>query len=527
MKIQHIQNYNFNKYYNRTVIAQGNKPDTEQPQRYVSYPAYYVPFMGGYSLNLAQTVTRLDKLAEKNPQLYPPNIREWLGLVLESFKNTNITLITAHKNYFKGLENCFTLKQVQEKFPEFSDVISSDEVETSPNRESFITKFQKGETEYFDNDEDLAVQLIKLYWGQGFSLTDLSKYSDGCNLYYTMKKLNIPLASRDYGHILKFSDPEYNERLTKEMTEKRIESIEKKKQKLEGEPVYIKQGEMTDREKRKTYKDLEDYYEKNPEKLYEMSDRPKRFFRKHPDEDHTFERVVKKTWSMSGSENIKRALAKFLSKKGLTVDNIINPIQITREQGALMKSFWAQNPWAQKLFSKNMKQAWKIVKRENKTFYPIRTYPTELIKYVEEKAGYKPGTMDVDTKFNPYTGRSYIDRTFETEFIKHTDFQPLGDVMAATYQLAIVDFASTLSKMNIPAKNKSYNELYDFAKMIMIKNINPDSSYKVQTTTESRKDFLLLAVEAAKTHNQDLMDMVTESLDRAFEMSVKIQHILG
>ena len=526
MKIQNIQNYNLNKYYSRTTTKEENKPDLKQQQKYVSYPAaYYMPFAGGYSLNLSQTVAKLDKLAEKNPQLYPPNIREWLGGILKTFDNPKMTLITAHKNYFKekGLDNCFTLKQIQENFPEFEGVISSDDVETNPKRESFITKFHNGETEYFDNDEDLAVQLIKLYWGQGFSLNDLMKYSDGCNLYYTMNKLNIPLASRDYGHILKFSDPEYNERLTKEMAEKHMAAMDKKAQELDGEPVYIKRGPMSDEQKKRISEGLKRYYEENPEKLYQISERQKTFLRENPDEDHTFERVVKKTWCMSGSENIKRALAKFLSKKeGITFDEALNPMQLNIKQSNIMKSFWAENPWAQKLFSKNMKQAWKIVKRENETFYPIRTYPTELIRYVEEKAGYESGVMDVDTKFNPYTGKSYIDKTFEPEFIKHTDFKPMGNIMASTYQLTVIDLASELDKISKSRKNKPYNDLLDLAHMIMMKNINPDSSYKIQTTNESRDDFLLLAVYAAKSGCQDLMDMVTESLDRAFDISLKL-----
>ena len=140
--------------------------------------------------------------------------------------------------------------KIKEKFPEFKDVASVYDVETSANRGSFITKFLNGETEYFDSDEDLTVQLIKLYWGEGFSLNDLKKYSDGCDLYYTMKKLNIPLASRDYGHILKFSDPEYNERLTREMTEKRLAALDRKAQELEGEPVYIKRGPLSDEHKK-------------------------------------------------------------------------------------------------------------------------------------------------------------------------------------------------------------------------------------------------------------------------------------
>ena len=164
-------------------------------------------------------------------------------MILEERNKTKETLISIHKKYFANLKECFSLDEIKAKFPEFKDVISSDNAKISKG--SFIDKFQKGELEFFDNDEDLSVQLIKLYWGEGFSLNDLKKYADGQDLYYTMTKLQIPTANRDYGHVLKFSDPEYNERLTREMTEKRLAALDKKVQMQDGEPIYIKRGPLS------------------------------------------------------------------------------------------------------------------------------------------------------------------------------------------------------------------------------------------------------------------------------------------
>ena len=161
-------------------------------------------------------------------------------------------LFLSTKKYFANLKECFSLDEIKAKFPEFKNVISSDNAKISKG--SFIDKFQKGELEFFDNDEDLSVQLIKLYWGEGFSLNDLKKYADGQDLYYTMTKLQIPTANRDYGHVLKFSDPEYNERLTREMTEKRLAALDRKAQMQDGEPVYIKRGPLSAEHRQKNFR---------------------------------------------------------------------------------------------------------------------------------------------------------------------------------------------------------------------------------------------------------------------------------
>lgn len=44
----------------------------------------------------------------------------------------------------------------------------------------------------------------------------MKRYTGGLDLYHTMTKLQIPRVSKEYGHVLKFSDPKYNEHLTQE-----------------------------------------------------------------------------------------------------------------------------------------------------------------------------------------------------------------------------------------------------------------------------------------------------------------------
>ena len=143
MKINNIQLYNSqNIQRNKNIPSSthlseihNNKPIEVKP---LLTTAQYLAFTGGYSLDLTRTVKQLDKLAEKNSSIYPPNIREWLGMFLEEGNKAKETLISVHKKYFAALKECFTLDEIKAKFPEFKDVISSDEIKISQG--SFVDK---------------------------------------------------------------------------------------------------------------------------------------------------------------------------------------------------------------------------------------------------------------------------------------------------------------------------------------------------------------------------------------------------
>ena len=107
MRITNIQpkltpKYNINNYQTKP-----QKQIQEQP-KYDKLPTtqQYLAFTGGASLNLTETVKRLDILAERNSSIYPPNIREWLELALEEGSKAKETLITVHKKYFSSLRDC-------------------------------------------------------------------------------------------------------------------------------------------------------------------------------------------------------------------------------------------------------------------------------------------------------------------------------------------------------------------------------------------------------------------------------------
>ena len=522
MKIQHITPYNITTHKNIKKRENNNTNYNIQPQLtpQVNLPSTqnYLSFTGGYSLNLAKTIERLDILAQKKSNLYPPNIREWAGMVLESGNKENKTLINIHKKFYENLKDCFSIEEVKKKFPEFKDVLSDKDVEFS--KDSIVHRIKNSELEFFDKDEDISLQLLKLYWGDGFSLNDLKKYANGTDLYHTIKKLNIPTVDRDYGHVLKISDPEYNERLTREMTAKRLASLDRKAQELSGEPVYIKRGPLSAEHKQHISEGLKKFYQENPEKIYEMSARQREFYEQNPEKAKELTRVLKKAWNIFGADRIKSALSKFMKQNGVTDFNPQNdPVNISEQQSKLLKKFWGTNEWARKSFSKNMAHAWKKIKEENETFFTLRTSPTQLIRYIEQKTGVEAGTINANTIYNPFLETSSIDEaSIKLVTTYASKLEGIENVMADTYQIAIFDVVNKLK--DIRKRDKGTEKLLNFATIIIKSNMSKNSGYKVQSTQEAQQDFITLAAIAAEGKNQKLVDIINASLDDAFEMAM-------
>ena len=132
MKIYSIIPYNVKNQYNKGNFKQQTY-NTAPPPNSAQIPStlQYLAFTGGYSMDLGQTIRQLDKLAQKNSSIYPPNIREWAGMIMEEGNKTKDTLISIHKKYFANLKNCFNLNEIKVKFPEFKEVISSRGIKAS------------------------------------------------------------------------------------------------------------------------------------------------------------------------------------------------------------------------------------------------------------------------------------------------------------------------------------------------------------------------------------------------------------
>lgn len=484
----------------------------------------YLAFTGGYSLDLASTIKNLDKLAQKKSNVYPPQIREWAGIILEEGNKTKETLIDIHKKFYENIKDCLSLDEVKKKFPEFKDVASSKNVEAQQG--SFIDDFQKGKLEYFDNDEDLSLQLLKLYWGEGFSINDLRQYSDGKNISYAMKKLNIPLTDPTYGKILKLSDPEYNARLTKEMTAKRMASLDRKAQEATGEPVYIKRGPLSEEHKKHISEGLLKYYENNPEAIYNLSERQKEFYAQNPERAKIMKRVANKAWNIFGADRIKSAMSAFMKKHGIhtfEVSKLENPLEFTKEESKMMKKFWADNDWAKKSYSKNMTFAWKKVKEEQSTIYTIpvgaKLFVKQMIQWADEKLGIKLTEDFFTAKFNPNDPTKHIQNPDINFFSRGFVESRVGGStkLANAYFLAMLNINREISKTDLSKLDKeTANLLRKAAATIKTEIINNKNINKMDTN-ELQTIFNKMNQEFLYSFNQNYYNKFQTHLDKAYE----------
>ena len=345
-------------------------------QQNKTYPmptsAHYLSFMGGSSLDLKRCVANLEVLETQGKTKFPPDIKEAAQQVIEGGNPDNKTLADIHKEKYVLLDDCYGLEDAKGLFDEFSGVLSDTEVDY--RQDSFIAKVKKGEAENFNKDEDLALQLLKLYWAQGFSINDLKDYA-GTNLYHTMLKLNIPLMDRDYAHVLKFSDREYNERLTSKMSQMRMEKADRIAQERDGEPVYIKRGPLSEMHKKHISEGLVRHYAMHPEKYAQMSQRQKDYFNENPQQKELIRGAMLYAWNKTQEgRSIKKHLVKFFKKANIQLDdNVLTGQQekMSKEQQQIFADFWKKNAWARELFSKALKTGWKQVKIDYEQFMQV------------------------------------------------------------------------------------------------------------------------------------------------------------
>ncbi len=513
---------------NETTSVNNNPVQTSKLPALTS--AQYLAFTGGYSLDLASTIKNLDKLAQKKSNVYPPQIREWAGIILEEGNKAKETLIDIHKKFYESLKDCFTLEEAKKKFPEFKDVIPSSGVKFQDG--SFLDDAANGRLEYFDTEEDLSLQLLKLYWGEGFSINDLRRYSGGKDISYAMKKLNIPLAEPTYGKILKLSDPEYNERLTREMTAKRMEALDRKAQEATGEPVYIKRGPLSAEHKKHISEGLQRYYENNPEAIYHLSERQKNFYRENPDRAAIFSRVTSKAWYVFGADRIKAALSAFMKKHGINtfdVSKLETPLAVTKEESSTIKNFWAANEWARKAFSKNMTYAWKKVKEEQSVVYQIRVAPKGFIAKMlgwAKQNGIELGEEDFIGRFDPNNQKNnYINREISKYTRKYVDcIGSQSTIMANSFFLALLNINREISKMDL---SKVDNETKNLCKLIQ-KTIKASlfedmdlpfekNQFKVLDANEVQAVYGTLRNRCLEVFNPKMANMFEKHMDKAYD----------
>ena len=359
-----ITNFYPIKPFNNKKIQQSAKKQNIQQLPQIKNINYFPYFLGGYSLDLSKVAENLSE------EKFPPDIFELTQKTLKNGNAKNKTLYDIHFEKYKGILDCYSLDELKEKYPEFKDVISVYDIETKEN--SFIDDFLKGKSEVFSDSEDLTLQLIKLYWGQGFSLTDLSKYMNenstdtkDFSLHYTMsKKLNIPLMNKTYAQILKLSNKEYNKNLTEKLSIKIKEAKEAKKQRQEGEPVVIPRGHLSEAHKKHISESLKKYYKEHPEAVYKLTQRQKDFLNQNPEFKETLSEVMDFAWNNTQEGfSIKKYLSKFMKKfGGISQEELELKIEMPKEKMSALELFWIKNPWAKEKFSIATKKGWDYIK---------------------------------------------------------------------------------------------------------------------------------------------------------------------
>lgn len=341
--------------------------------------SYMLAFTGGKSLNLEQTVKQIEQFGS-----FPPDIKEEAEEIIKTGNPDNKTLIDVHKEKYEGLNYLDNLDDIKELYPEFEGVLPDSAVEIREG--SFMDDVKKGKIPYFDKNQDVAVQLLQMYWGEGFSLNDLKTQFAGKSINNVFEKLNIPKTDRTYGYYLKFSDKEYNERFTSKMSERLKGRHREKIARKDG--VYIPRGPLTPEHKANISKGLIKHYTEHPEKALEMSERQKRFYEEHPEEKIKFSEVMLRAWGKREAAPIKKALSRFL-KRPLTDEELSNIFAQDKETKAKMQAFWDKNKWAKDKFSNLMKKSWARQKELDEMgliyepFYTANLIP----KKMQEKIG--------------------------------------------------------------------------------------------------------------------------------------------
>lgn len=380
MKINPIGfNYGVNSQNIKNKVQKNNIEQNKIENLPSVSASYMLAFTGGKSLNLEQTVKQIEQFGS-----FPPDIKEEAEQIIKEGNPDNKTLIDVHKEKYEGLNYLDNLDDIKELYPEFEGVLPDSAVEIREG--SFMDDVKKGKIPYFDKNQDVAVQLLQMYWGEGFSLNDLKTQFAGKSINSVFEKLNIPKTDRTYGYYLKFSDKEYNERFTSKMSERLKGRHREKIARKDG--VYIPRGPLTPEHKANISKGLIKHYTEHPEKALEMSERQKRFYEEHPEEKIKFSEVMLRAWGKREAAPIKKALSRFL-KRPLTDEELSNIFAQDKETKAKMQAFWDKNKWAKDKFSNLMKKSWARQKELDEMgliyepFYTANLIP----KKMQEKIG--------------------------------------------------------------------------------------------------------------------------------------------
>lgn len=444
MKILPVSSYRQSFSINNN--NKNNKNAHQLNQKQIStigvYPLAYVSFAGGFSVNLAQTVKKFAEAeTEKGKSVAPSRVLVLADEILDLGNPDDLTLIDVHKEAYKYIKIADSVDEIKESYPEFEAVLSDSEVDFGDNK--FVKEVKEGKHSIFNQSEDLSLQLMKLYWADGFSLGDIASHvgTHKAAIAEVMEKLRIPRVTNRYGVVLKLSDKEYNSRLSLAMADKMAEIHAIKN----GLPLIPRK--VTPEQKEKISQGLIAYYANHPERMSEMSERQKEFYKTHPEAALVFRLVMIKAWHMESCDVVRRKLGEFLSSKHTSIEETIptDAMYFSNKQKALMKMFWEQNPYLKKKFSKAVEQANKKINNYKnieviKNTADISPFPRPLqekiYSWAKNEGLLRTGSynMTVGLHLAPYDVTNRTKEQFITnEFFKYNrkDFSDFNNAMAA------------------------------------------------------------------------------------------------
>lgn len=496
-------------------------------------------FTGGYSINLKETVENLEKYEKTHcKEIFPPNVKEKAKEVIKGGNPDDLTLIDIHKEVYNDVLDIDNLEDLKLFYPEFQNVKSVGDINF--NKGSFIDRVQNNELEHFNPKNELSLDLVKLLYAEGLSINDIKKYTGGINIYPSALKLGVPILSQQYAHVLKFSDKEYNERLTNVMSNSMKDAKERRAQ--NGEPVFIPRGPLTKEHKDHISEGLKKYYEENPQKAFDISKRQREFFEANPDKAELFTEVMELTWKKSYS--LKKALSKHFGKElGRELNSAeLNPLTIAGENKNVMKSFWDKNPWAKEEFSKNMTLAWAKVKENDIKFHTVKSFPEGFVREFEKWK--KENGIEQKTELNHVVRNGEIcgdsgDLTTTKELVdKFCDENvQIQNVMADVYSITAYDLAKCIEKetkgIASPA-NEGKVMLMQFInqelqELISNKKINPENGMTESGYVTSEEAKTLYQMACGLCTEQKLkpyLSFLHNKLDENYEKYSKL-HLKG
>lgn len=502
-------------------------------------------FLGGYSLDLAQTMRNFDTYEQQGKKVYPPDIRSLIKAELDKGNPENKTLIDIHKQKYAELKNCYDLKEAKEKFPEFQNVISDKDITYKEG--TFIDDVKSGKSSHFNKEEDLALQLLKLYWGEGFSIDGLGKYIGACrpDILY---KFNIPTVSPKYGVVLKYSDKDYNKNFSAYMSQKRLEVLDRKSQKESGEPVYIPRTELSESHKKHISEGLIRYYSEHPHKLGEMSQRQKEYFENNPHQKLRIKKAMLFAWNNTQEgRSIKKYLSKFFKKAGVSFSEFEqnNYEAQTPEQKKTFKEFWDKNKWAIPQFSQAVTKGWQKVKdeendkqtqetkevvkpeqkqQEELPDYIFRMLPEKLINKTIEAA-----KLDTDLYYNLST--PYADFRKDDAFDTNSNSISFSDfcctMFPQEYQMTLwsvmYSIRNDINHKRLPIK--VLNDRVFLSELTMHDEALRTTSYEGDIFQSQQVEYFLRRVArmSYEANHPEMLRYLEKKLDTAYELSNKTQ----